>query len=335
MAPRVRQAAERRRRRKGGPPEEPEAFDRDGTGEQMEIDERGVFISYRRSISWSIARLVHGELVRRDYDVFMDTQSLSHGKFDEAIRKAILARRHFVVVLEPRTIRSRAVQDDWMYREIQIAMTANCNIVPVTIDGFDFSHNSGNLPKEIESLQSYNAVPLFHQYFDAGIERLCSLFLRSQNSVLPDVAMTGPSSTAGATDDDDEWRYLEDLDEYRAEHDPYNQEMVWALNHARRYTDVDPVETVIHTYDMAVEFAIDHGAASEDEVHLTSAVKEGSRLLERSSGTGASLDWLKKYSDRGVVAASSEAEGLLRRTGRLSEADDFARRAAAQRRGAP
>src|SRR5690242_16762571 len=79
---------------------------------------RSVFISYRRQLSWSLARLVRDYLIKHQFDTFMDVENLDSGEFPRAILSEIEAREHFIVVLQPGSLDHIGESGDWLRREI-------------------------------------------------------------------------------------------------------------------------------------------------------------------------------------------------------------------------
>lgn len=144
----------------------------------MNNAENTVFISYRREVSSYIARAIFLDLRTNGFDVFMDVESIDSGTFDTVILNQIEARGHFVVVLTPGSVERCLEADDWLRREIEYAIDKQRNIVPVLANGFSFDGTEKYLTGKLSELQRYNALPLYHEYFDEGMARLRSRFLK-------------------------------------------------------------------------------------------------------------------------------------------------------------
>ena len=152
-----------------------------------------IFISYRRSTSKYLARLIFDRLRTAGFDVFFDVNTIDNGHFDSMILSQIAARPHFVLLLSPGTLERCTNQDDWLRREIEEAMRLQRNIVPVIEEGFDFSHETEYLPQHLrDEFRRYNTLPLVHFYFDAVMDTLINRFL--QQSVENVSVTTLPSS---------------------------------------------------------------------------------------------------------------------------------------------
>jgi tetratricopeptide (TPR) repeat protein len=140
--------------------------------------ENSVFISYRRSTSRHLARAIFMDLRAHGYDVFMDVDTLDNGAFDEKLLREITNRTHFVLLLSQGAMDRCNEPGDWLRREIEQALEANRNIVPIIEEGFQFEDASSYLTGKLSVLPRYNAVPLYHAYFDAALENLRTRFLR-------------------------------------------------------------------------------------------------------------------------------------------------------------
>jgi tetratricopeptide (TPR) repeat protein len=144
----------------------------------MERVEKTVFISYRRTnISWALA--IFQSLTQSGYDVFLDYKGIASGDFERVILENIAARAHFVVLLTPSALERCDDQADWLRREIEMALDSKRNIVPLMLEGFDFATPgiADRLTGRLAALRSYNALRIPPDYFDSGMERLCSRYL--------------------------------------------------------------------------------------------------------------------------------------------------------------
>lgn len=141
-------------------------------------DSDTVFISYRRESSFAYAKLIFNEIRERGYDVFMDYESIDSGIFDTFILNQISSRAHFLLILTPDTLERCDEPGDWLRREIEQALDTQRNLIPVMVGGFQFKDNEKYLTGKLADLPRYNGLSLFYEYFDAGIEKLCTRFLK-------------------------------------------------------------------------------------------------------------------------------------------------------------
>jgi hypothetical protein len=145
----------------------------------MVMGGRSVFISYRRQLSWQLAKLVRDNLIEHDFETFVDHKNLDSGEFERTILSQIEAREHFIVLLEPGSLDRIGEDGDWLRREIAHALAHGRNVVPVTANGFQFRRDLV-LPPEVARLPSFNGVAVAAQpeYFNAAMKRLRTQFLK-------------------------------------------------------------------------------------------------------------------------------------------------------------
>ncbi len=156
----------------------------------MERIEKTVFISYRRtSASWALA--IYQNLTQHGFDVFLDYNGIASGDFERVILENIGARAHFLVLLTPSALDRCGDPADWLRREIEAALVKRRNIVPLTLDGFDFGSPliAGQLSGSLAPLKNYNAIRIPPDFFDEAMERLRAKFLN-----VPLTAVLHPAS---------------------------------------------------------------------------------------------------------------------------------------------
>ena len=148
--------------------------------------EKTVFISYRRAnVAWALA--IAQNLTHHGYDVFFDYTGINSGDFEQIILGNVRSRAHFVVLLTPSALDECERQNDWFRREIEAALEAKLNIVPLMLEGFDFAAPAiaKKITGSLVPLQSYNGLRVPADYFEEAMERLRSRWLNvSLNSVL-------------------------------------------------------------------------------------------------------------------------------------------------------
>ncbi|MBZ0294253.1 MAG: toll/interleukin-1 receptor domain-containing protein, partial [Anaerolineae bacterium] len=157
----------------------------------------GIFISYRRSVSRDLAQLIFHVLRARDYDVFLDVNTIDSGQFDRIILNQIEARPHFLLILKPGSLQRCADPGDWLRREIEEALRLKRNIVPIYDEGFSIEDEKQYLPEPLRTeLPRLNAPPYSHYYFEAFIEALTSRFLKMPDYDDIPVTPTPPAERA-------------------------------------------------------------------------------------------------------------------------------------------
>jgi tetratricopeptide (TPR) repeat protein len=140
--------------------------------------EKTVFISYRRTNApWALA--VSQNLSYHGYDVFFDFSEIGSGDFERVILSNIHARAHFVVLLTPSALHRCDEAGDWLRREIETALAAKRNVVPLLLEGFHFNtpEIADKLTGSMAALKKYNAIRVPVDYFDEAMDRLQRQFL--------------------------------------------------------------------------------------------------------------------------------------------------------------
>jgi tetratricopeptide (TPR) repeat protein len=140
--------------------------------------EKTVFISYRRTnIPWALA--IFQNLTHHGYDVFFDFSGIASGDFERVILGNITSRAHFLALLTPSALERCDEPGDWLRREIEIALEARRNIVPLMLEGFEFSTPSiGNkLTGKLADLKRYQALRIPADFFMEAMDRLRGTYL--------------------------------------------------------------------------------------------------------------------------------------------------------------
>src|SRR5215469_3399041 len=147
----------------------------EGRRSSMERIEKTVFLSYRRTDSFS-ALAIYQNLTKHGYDVFLDYSGIGSGDFERVIVENITARAHFLVLLTPTALERCDDPADLLRREIETALANKRNIVPLMLQGFDFGTPkiAGQLMGTLAALKHYNGLNIPPDYFEAAMERLRS-----------------------------------------------------------------------------------------------------------------------------------------------------------------
>jgi parallel beta-helix repeat protein len=150
----------------------------------MIMEQKSVFISYRRDYSRHFARSIFQYLIGHGYDVFLDVNTIDSGDFDRIILNQIGARAHFVLLLANGSLARCVNPGDWVLREIQEAVRLERNIVPVVDEGADFMNEMQHLPQALREVVSRkNPLPAPHFFFDAAMEMLRTRYLKPPSYV--------------------------------------------------------------------------------------------------------------------------------------------------------
>ncbi len=148
------------------------------------MEQKTVFISYRRAMSRYVARSIYQDLKAHGWDVFLDVNTIDNGDFDRIILNQIEARAHFILLISRGSLERCANAGDWVLREIQEAVRLERNIVPIVEEGADFMREMGYLPADLNATVSKkNAIRLLDDYFEAGMDKLRTRFLKTPEYV--------------------------------------------------------------------------------------------------------------------------------------------------------
>lgn len=144
-----------------------------------------IFISYRRKDGFYPAYLLYKELIGQNFTVFFDLKSLRTGVFPDIIRQNIEDCTDFILIVSDSTFSQRIFQaDDWVHRELALALRLNKNVVPVFVNGTI----PDDLPEDIariknrQGLQQIDPNLISENYKKLLDERLVS---KPQKMILP------------------------------------------------------------------------------------------------------------------------------------------------------
>jgi len=142
-----------------------------------------IFISYRRSCSWELSRLIYQRLIDQGFSVFIDLEEIRGGNFDEKLTKNIETCEYFLPILSQGTLNPERIsnKDDWVRKEIELALALNKRIIPIISEGFTFP-TEDEIPDSLRPLSKKSGVRIPHDYFDAALEKLINEYLVEKTS---------------------------------------------------------------------------------------------------------------------------------------------------------
>lgn len=141
-----------------------------------------VFISYRRDGGFALARLFYERLDKLGFHPFLDVEELRSGPFNDKLYTVIEECDDFIVILPPNGLDRCVNKNDWVRLEVEHAIKSGKNIIPVMINGFLWP---SKLPQSLKKLPYFNGVPASQEYFDASVEKLCSMLTSSNSDSVP------------------------------------------------------------------------------------------------------------------------------------------------------
>jgi TIR domain len=146
--------------------------------------DRPIFLSYRRSDSASATGRLYDAIGRRfgTDTVYMDTSSMAWGEeWPRALERAVKAARVMIVVIGPSWLqasdqwgRRRIDQpDDWVRREIELALSGDKAILPLLVGGANMPPGEA-LPSELAGLADRTARPVRETSWTDDVEGILS-----------------------------------------------------------------------------------------------------------------------------------------------------------------
>ena len=137
-----------------------------------------IFISYRRSCSWGLAKLIYDELTARSFDVFMDLEQIRGGDFEEIIHQQIDSCDYFLPIFSKDTFCLERIHnpDDWIRKEMEYALAKDKSIVPILAEGFP-QLEKAKLPISLLPMVKTDGIKIYKDYFREGIEKLIEHYL--------------------------------------------------------------------------------------------------------------------------------------------------------------
>lgn len=142
-----------------------------------------VFISYRRADGFYPALLLYRELIAANYSVFFDIKSIRMGKFPDIIKQNIEECTDFILIVSPSTFSERIFDDnDWVRKEIRLALSLNKNIITVFIN----TTIPETLPEDIDKIRYFNGIQqLDPNLISENYKRLFKDFMISHPQIKP------------------------------------------------------------------------------------------------------------------------------------------------------
>jgi hypothetical protein len=134
-----------------------------------------IFISYRRDSGAQYARILQLMLIQRGYKVFLDYDELRDGTFSERIKLAIQASPVFMPVLSANSMKRCVNEDDWVRKEILLALQEGKHFVPIDPDR-TYDGMPNGVPEELKAAIDGNqhSEISFGQLLGASVDQMIS-----------------------------------------------------------------------------------------------------------------------------------------------------------------
>lgn len=132
-----------------------------------------IFLSYRHADGKLLARLLKESLEKRGYKVFLDMDELLDSVFDEHIIQAIQSAPIFLLLMTKQCFARCHNPNDWVRMEIECAVRAGKNIVPINPDNsfIGFPQSTPSHLREVLSMHQYSVIDT-GQLYQVSIDKL-------------------------------------------------------------------------------------------------------------------------------------------------------------------
>lgn len=132
-----------------------------------------IFLSYRRMDGLHYARNIMQALKMVGYPkVFFDYNSLRDGVFNTQIFDAIYSCKDFILVISPLALKKCAKEEDWVAKEIRIALKYGKHIIPIVIED-TFIGWPNDFPEDLCAIKGIQFLKLMtDEYFEDSIMKL-------------------------------------------------------------------------------------------------------------------------------------------------------------------
>lgn len=132
-----------------------------------------IFISYKRK-SLPTANNLYYRLTQRGYSTFFDLEEMRRDNFNIQLLSYIENAKDIFILLEEGSLdacKQGKWEDDWFCKEIEHALNAKKNIIPILINGYRMPKQDF-FPKELQELSLKNALEFSFSYFDEYLNKL-------------------------------------------------------------------------------------------------------------------------------------------------------------------
>ncbi len=138
------------------------------------------FISYRRVGGANTAARVYDYLKLKAYNPFYDITGMSSGRFDEQLKHNLINSLNYVLILSIGALDRCKEPNDWVYKEIQLAIEYNLNVIVLKEEGFEYPED---MPNDLEVLRMFQAVDFSNQTLSSKLEIVSGMLQRKKQIV--------------------------------------------------------------------------------------------------------------------------------------------------------
>lgn len=149
------------------------------------------FISYRRVGGGAVAARIYDYLRLKGYDPFYDITGMSSGRFDEQLKANLLSAENYVLILSHGALDRCNDDNDWVYKEIVLAVENNLNIIVFVEEGFVYPEE---LREELQVIKMFQAIEYSEQTVSSRLDLLASYLRRARRQEEESVYDTLPTA---------------------------------------------------------------------------------------------------------------------------------------------
>ena len=113
------------------------------------------FISYRRKGGKEYAERLYDYLLDKNFSPFYDITGMEAGRFDEQIRLRLINAKNYILILSKGALDRVCEPEDWVRKEIQLAIENNLNIIVLQETGFVYPDI---MPDDIINIKNYQVL---------------------------------------------------------------------------------------------------------------------------------------------------------------------------------
>lgn len=135
------------------------------------------FISYRRIGGANFAARVYDYLKLKGYNPFYDITGMSSGRFDEQLKHNLVNSLNYVLILSIGALDRCKEPNDWVYKEILLAIEHNLNVIVLQEEGFEYP---ADMPCDLETLRMFQAIEFSNQTLSSRLEILSDMLQRKK-----------------------------------------------------------------------------------------------------------------------------------------------------------
>lgn len=150
---------------------------------------KGIFISYRRIYLKNVIKL-YNFLKKLEFSPFLDKNDLGSGSWQLTLEQEIKRASHFIVLITYKTVERFSEPNDFMRREVEIALTHQKNIIPIVPKNFSFNNPSVDYWLSLSNLsvlKEYNAYPITWSKLGQDFDLIRYLSIHPDNVIHPPI----------------------------------------------------------------------------------------------------------------------------------------------------